>query len=75
VNPEGWRRTTNGDDIVRFKPQYLRLVNVDPTIRVSFEQVGCIIFCEKLQGYNMQVAKEFALRFNGIKDKVGNIQF
>jgi hypothetical protein len=50
-------------------------VNADPTIRVSFEQVGCIRFCEKLQGYNMQVEKEFSLSFNGIEAKVGNMQF
>jgi ATP-dependent RNA circularization protein (DNA/RNA ligase family) len=67
--PEGRRRTTKGGDIVRFEPQDLRLVNADPTIRVSFEQVGCIRFCEKLQGYNMQVEKEFSLRFNGIEAK------
>jgi ATP-dependent RNA circularization protein (DNA/RNA ligase family) len=53
ATPEGKRRTTKGGDIVRFEPQDLRLVNADPTIRISFEQVGCIIFCEKLHGYNM----------------------
>jgi hypothetical protein len=72
---EGRRRNKKGGDIVIFEPQGLRLVNVDPTIRASFEQVGCIRFCEKLQGYNMQVEKEFSLSFNGIGDKVGNIQF
>ena len=51
------------------------LVNANPIIRVSFEKVVCIRFCEKLQGYNMQVEKDFSLRFNGIGDKVGNIQF
>jgi hypothetical protein len=41
---------------------------------ISFEQVGCIRFCEKLQVYNMQVAKEFSLSFNGIEVKVGNMK-
>jgi hypothetical protein len=72
---EGRRRNTKGGDIVRFEPQGLRLVNADPTIRASFEQVGCIRFCEKIQGYNMKVEKEFPLSFNGIGAKVGNIQF
>jgi hypothetical protein len=75
ATPQGRRRNKKGGDIVRFEPQYLRLVNADPTIRVSFEQVGCIMFCEKIQGYNMQVTKDFAFIFNGIGDKVGNIQF
>jgi len=73
--PEGRRMTTNGGDIVRFDPQDLRLVNANPTIMVSFEQMVCIRFCEKLQGYNIQVAKEFALCFNGIEAKVVNMQF
>jgi hypothetical protein len=47
----------------------------NPAIMVSFEQVGCIRFCEKIQGYILQVAKQFSLRFNGIEAKVGNMQF
>jgi len=50
-------------------------VNVDPPIRASFEQLGCIRFCEKILGYNMQVEKEFSLGFNGIGHKLGNIMF
>jgi hypothetical protein len=71
--PESRRRNTKGGDIIRFQHQGLRLVNVDPTIRAYFEQVGCIKFCEKLHGYIMQVEKEFSLIFNGISDKVGNL--
>jgi hypothetical protein len=73
--PQGGRMNTKGGYIVIFEPQDLRLVNANPTIMVSFEQVGCIRFCEKLQGYNMQVAKEFGLIFNGIDAKLGNMQF
>jgi hypothetical protein len=73
--PKGRRRNKKGGDIIIFEPYGLNLVNAYPTIKVSFEQVGCIRFCEKLQGYNMQVEQEFALFFYGIRDKVGNIQF
>jgi hypothetical protein len=45
-------------------------VNADLAIGVSFEKVVCIRLCEKLQGYRMQVEKEFALSFDGIRDKV-----
>jgi len=75
VTPKGRKKTTNGGDNVIFEPQALKFVNVDPVVRVAFEQVGCIIFCEKLQGYNMQVTKEFELSFDGIGAKVENIQF
>jgi hypothetical protein len=54
--PQG-RRKKKGGDIVRFEPQDLRLVNADPTIRFYFEQVGCIGFCEKIQGYSMYMEK------------------
>jgi hypothetical protein len=50
------------------------LVNTNPIIRASFEQMGCIRFCEKLQGYNRQARREFADNFDGIKAKVGNLQ-
>jgi hypothetical protein len=72
-NPQGRRTTTKGVDIVRFDPQDLRLVNVDQTIRISFEQVGSIRFGENIQGYNMQVEKDFSLSFNGVDAKVGNM--
>jgi hypothetical protein len=49
-------------EVVRFEPQNLNLVNTDPTIRVSFEQVGCMRFCEKVQGYNVQLTKQFSLK-------------
>jgi hypothetical protein len=46
--PKHRRKNVKGGDFVRFEPQGLNLVNVDPTIRASFEQVGCIRFCEKI---------------------------
>jgi len=72
---DGIKKSTKGGDIVKFECQGLKLVNADPRIRVSFEQVSCIRFCEKLHRYNVQVEKEFALSFDGIRDKVGNLHF
>jgi hypothetical protein len=54
------RNNARGGDITRFEPYDLNLANTEPTIRASFEQVGCIIFFEKYQGHNKQVAREFA---------------
>jgi hypothetical protein len=68
------RKNVKGGDFVRFQPQGLNLVNTDPKIRASFEQVRCIRFCEKFQGYNRQATREFANNFDGIKAKVGNLQ-
>jgi hypothetical protein len=61
--------------VLRCEPQSLELVNSDPAFRVSFEQVGCMRFCEKIQGYNVQVTKEFTLNFNGVQTRVVDITF
>jgi hypothetical protein len=53
--------------VLRCEPQTLELVNFDPLFRVSFEKVGCISFCENIQGYNAWVTKEFSLNFNGFQ--------
>jgi hypothetical protein len=49
------------------EPQSLTLVNEDPEVRASFEQVGCMTFCRKIQGFNMKLAEQFALRFDGFR--------
>jgi hypothetical protein len=42
---------------------------------VSFEQDGCMIFCERIQGYNVQLTKEFALNFNGVNTVIVEVTF
>jgi len=34
---------------------------------MDFEQVGCMRFCEKIQGYHLQLTKEFARSFDGMQ--------
>ena len=60
---------------MRCEPQTLELVNSDPLFRVSFEQASYIRFCEKIQGYNAQVTKEFALNFNGVQSRIVDFTF
>jgi hypothetical protein len=55
-----------GGNVLRYEPQDLTLVNSDLTYTMYFEQVGCIRFCEKIQGYNMQLTKKFSMNFNGV---------
>ena len=62
TTPKRRRKNVKGANFVRFGPQGLNLVNADPTIKTYFEQVGCIRFCEKHQGYNKHVAREFSKR-------------
>jgi hypothetical protein len=42
----------------------LTLVNKYPEVGASFEWVGCMTFCRKIQGFNMKLAEQFALRFD-----------
>lgn len=55
-----------GGAIVCFEPQDMITINEDPTIRMDFEQVGCMTFYEKIQGYHLQLTKEFAKGFYGV---------
>jgi hypothetical protein len=68
------RKNVSGK-VMRFEPHDLKLVNANPTIIVSFEQVGCIRFCEKIQGYNAQLTKQFALNFTGVSATIVGITF
>jgi hypothetical protein len=69
------RKNARSGKVMRFEPHDLKLVNADPMIRVSFEQAGCIRFCEKIQGYNAQLTKHFTLNFTGVSTTIAGITF
>jgi hypothetical protein len=57
------------------EPQNLALVNEDPDVRASFEQVRCMLYCKKIQGYNVKLAEQFTLRFDGFHAVIAGITF
>ena len=61
--------------VVRFEPQDLELINEDPTIKASFEKARCMHFCERIQGYNVKLAKQFALNLTGVSATIVGITF
>jgi hypothetical protein len=69
------KKKHRGGNVLRYEPQSLSLVNSDPAFRVSFEQAGCIRFCEKIQGYNQQLTKDFSLNYNGVQTIVVGVIF
>jgi hypothetical protein len=76
MEPEKKKKKSNkGGEIVRLEPQGLQLLDSDPTFRETFQRVGCLTFCERLQGHHMEVAKEFSLNFDGVKTKIGPLEF
>jgi hypothetical protein len=69
------KKKYKGGNVLRYEPQEMTLVNSDPAYRVSFEQAGCMRFCERIQGYNVQLTKEFTLNFNGVNTIIAGVTF
>jgi hypothetical protein len=42
---------------------------------MKHQGVGCLSFCQNMQRGHPEVARQFALHFDGIKIKVGNLEF
>jgi hypothetical protein len=51
------------------------LINEDPDVRASFEQVRCMVFCRKIKGLNVKLAEKFALRFNRFHAVIAEVPF
>jgi hypothetical protein len=69
------RKKARSGRVVRFEPRDLELINEDPTIMAYFEQVVCMCFCERIQGYNMKLVEQFALNFIGVNATIARITF
>ena len=69
------KKKYKGGNVFRYEPQGLTLVNSDPAYKVSFEQAGCMRFCEKVQGYNVHLTKQFDLNFNGVNTTIVGVTF
>jgi hypothetical protein len=69
------RKKARSGKAVRFEPRDLELINEDPTIRVSFEQVVCMCFCERIKGYNAKLVEQFTLNFTGVGVTIVGITF
>jgi hypothetical protein len=68
------RKVYKGGDIVRFEPEGIQLVDSNPIFREYFQAMGCLTFCEKIEGGHMEVAKQFSLNFDGVKKKVCSLE-
>jgi hypothetical protein len=53
----------------------MQLINSEPFFKEAFQRVGCLNFCQKMQRGHPELAKQFALNFNGTKTKVGMLEF
>jgi hypothetical protein len=69
------KKAHKGGKIVRTKPEDMCLFDTETMAREAFQRVGCLYFCQNMQRGHPEVAKEFALHFDGRKTKVGELEF
>jgi hypothetical protein len=53
----------------------MHLFDVDPMVRENFQRVGYLSFFQNMQRGHPEVAIQFSLHFDGIKTKVGSLEF
>ena len=59
--------------VVRVEPNGIQtLLSYDNT-RDDLERNGWHLFIEKFKGFNLRVAQEFALTFNGCNENIGDV--
>jgi hypothetical protein len=75
VVSQSTRKKARSGRAVRFEPQDMELINEDPKIKASFEQVGCMHFYERIKGYNAKLAEKFTLNFTGVSATIVGITF
>jgi len=69
------RKKARSGRVVRFEPRDLELINEDPTIMAYFEQVGCMCFYKRIQGYNVKLVEQFTLNFTVVSSTIAGITF
>jgi len=57
------------------EPQKLMLMNKDLEVKASFEQIRCMVFYRKIQGYNMRLDEQFTLSFDGFREIISGVIF
>ena len=61
--------------VVRIEPNGIQTLLLYDDAREDLERNGWHVFIRKFQGFNLQVAQEFALSFDGCREKVGDVKF
>jgi hypothetical protein len=60
--------------VVRVEPNGIQTLLSYDNAREDLERNGWHVFIKKFQGFNLQVAQEFTLSFDGYREKVGDVQ-
>jgi hypothetical protein len=64
-----------GGIVVKTEPSYMHLFDEEPMVKEVFQRVGCLSFFQNMQRGHPEVARKFTLHFDGLKTKVGDLEF
>jgi hypothetical protein len=59
--------------VIKIEPNGSQTLLLYDDAREDLKGQGWLEFLEKIQGFNLQIAQEFALSFDGCRAKVGDI--
>jgi hypothetical protein len=59
--------------IVRIEPNGVQTLLLFDNAREDLERNGWLVFIEKFEGFNLAVAQQFSLKFNGCRAKIGDV--
>ena len=60
--------------VVRAEPNGSQALLMFDSARADLEEFGWLSFIQKFDGFNLGVARQFALTFDGCRAKVGDVQ-
>jgi hypothetical protein len=60
--------------VVRIEPNGVQTLLLFDNAREDLESNGWLVFIQKFEGFNLAVAQQFSLTFDGCRAKVGDIQ-
>jgi hypothetical protein len=69
------KKSHKGGKVVRTEPVDMHLFETEPMAREVFQRVGCLSFCQNMQRGHPEVTRQFSLHFDGLKTKVGDLEF
>jgi hypothetical protein len=71
------KRYNKGGQVSRYEPTQVREIMASPFTKKSFEDVGCLGFCERIQEvcFNAKLTSLFATNFKKDKTTIAGIEF
>jgi hypothetical protein len=68
------KKSHKGGNVVRTEPYDIHLFDNEPMTTEVFQRIGFLDFFQNIQRGHLELARKFALNFDGTKTKVGTIE-